>query len=237
MAQPHDSERAAKQFFSGERETYATVLLGILLRKHGVECLGWDPVTIEAEVKQQYGVDMPHTVYDQLMALINALTGDSVYRLVDVFDRTVNALTRCGAENEADIPSAEEVAWTVFELMANDPDPYDQGEKGDFPFSHDIRLYCGVVLEDEGIRHPPSTLSFATMPQRKKSSLSDSPQEFQEAYQSQGKEGESVDEFVRKHFSEMLDHLKEVGIEPAPALLEESKGLPEASPLDRMLGF
>lgn len=236
MAKPSQQfVKVARLFLGGQVETYATVLLAIVLKTYGPEALTWDPATIEAQLTEDFGVEMPDVVYDQLMALVNVLATDSVYYSVDVFDRTVSALTRCGVDADHDMPTAEELAWTVFEIMANDPDPYGFGKDAPYPFSHDISLYCGVVLADAGLKRPPKSLEFAVMPHWVPKDLKDSPGDFRDAYQSEEELASYIDQFVEHHFMQLVEHLRELGVEPAQALLEESKDLPEEDPLEKLL--
>lgn len=225
--------RVASEFLSGERETYATVLLGILMQVYGAECLNWDPLTIQAQIAEDFGVHMPDIVNDQLMALVAAMTSDTVYTSVHAFDQTVNSFCRVGVDDDQDMPAPEEVAWTVFELTMNDPDPYNT--TSEWPFSPDIARYCGVVLADAGIKRIPTTLEFATMPAWMPKNLGDHPQEFAEAYQSAEEQSAGIDQFVQKHFQVLLSHLAEIGVQPAPVALEQAEDLPEESPLDRLL--
>ncbi len=236
MARPNEHfVRAARPFLAGERETYATVLLAILLKSYGAEVLDWDPLTVESQVADDFGTHMPQIVYDQLMALMTAMNTDVVYRSVEVFDQTVNAFCRVGRDADQDIPASEEVAWTVFELTANDPDPYNQGPDGEMPFGPDIALYCGVVLADDGIKRPPKTLAFASLPSWAPKELSNDPVAFAGAFQSQQASAEDIDRIVEKNFRQLVSHLQEIGVEPAPALLGASADLPEESQLDQLL--
>jgi hypothetical protein len=225
--------RVAGQFLSGERETYATVLLGILFQVYGAECLNWDPLTLQAQITEDFGVHMPDVVNDQLMAMVAAMTSDTVYTSVHAFDQTVNAFCRVGVDHDQDMPAPEEVAWTVFELTMNDPDPY--GQTSEWPFSPDIARYVGVVLADAGLKRAPETLEFAIMPEWVPKNLGDHPQEFAEAYHSAEEQSAQIDQFVQKHFQVLVSHLHEIGVEPAPPALAQAEDLPEESPLDRLL--
>ncbi len=233
---PQDLLKAARPFFTGEQETFATVLLGCLMQMYGCAVLDWDPMVVEAEVHDAFGCHMPAVVYDQLMALINALSNDSVYTSVAVFDQTINAFTRCTADHEGDIPSPEEVAWTVFELTANDPDPYEQGpDATEWPFSHDIARYVGVVLKDAGLRRKPSTLEFADIPEWSPQGLGEEPEVAAGSFQAQEELAKQVDEHVRSLFEKLSAQLQACGIKPASPFLEQSNDLPEENPLDRLI--
>ncbi len=228
-----DFQRVARSFLSGGQETYATVLLAVLLQVYGAECLDWDPMTIEAQITEDFGCRMPHVVFDQLMGLIVAMTTDTVYTSVATFDRTINALTRCGVDAEDDMPSVEELAWTVFELTINDPDPY--GQTSEWPFSPQIALYCGVILTDAGLRRPPTSLEFAQMPRWAPKDVSEDPEMFAGAWDAQVSNSDDVDRHVQDQYLKLVSHLKQLGIAPAPFAQEQADQLP-SNPLDEMLG-
>lgn len=224
---------AARPFLSGAEETFATVLLAVLLKAYGVDVLNWDPITIEAEVRRDFGVEMPEAQYQQVMALINVMTNDSVYRSIEVFDRTVDAFCLVHSGDQ-DMPTAEEVAWTAFEITMNDPDPYEQGENAEWPFSTGIAIYAGVVLADEGIKRKPKSLDFAIMPEWAPKGLGNDPAAFSDSFTGQANSADQVDAFVKDKFQKLTEHLSRVGTEPAPALQERADDLHEDNQLDQL---
>jgi hypothetical protein len=232
----HASEefrRISAEFLSGKKETYATVLLGIVFKVYGSEAIEWDPATLESQLNEDFQVEIPDDVYDQLMAIINVMATDTVYFSVPVFDHTVSYLCRAGT-HDVDAPSPHELAWACFEISINDPDPYDTGS--DKPaFGDDIQKYCGVVLGDAGIRSKPMSLSFAQLPQWMPKDLSEDPTMSNAAQGSEQEGAADVDRFVEHHLGQMLEHLKELGIHPAPLLLARKADLPEADPLSGVL--
>jgi len=78
---------AAQPYFSGDKESFATTLVAGLLRLYGVEALEWDPLTIQMEIKEDLGVDMPRRVYDKMMALVYQRTRLSSDRHSDLLTR------------------------------------------------------------------------------------------------------------------------------------------------------
>ena len=231
VPRPHaDFVKVVKPFFSGEKETFATVLLGCLMQVWGADVLSWDPATVEAQVTEDFDTHMPPQVYDQLMALINVLSTDTVYTSVTVFDHTVSALNRAGANEPHDIPTPEDVAWAVLEVTANDPSPY--GPAKEWPFSADSARYVGVVLKDAGLHKAPDTLSFADMDE--KVATSSDPTDMAATTQNSDELTAAVDEHIQTLFQKLVHQLAEIGLKPAPALQESAAGLPEESPLDSL---
>lgn len=224
--------RAAQPFLSGRTPTYASVLLACLFRVYGAECLTWDPLTIQSQVHDDFEVHMPEVVNDQLMALVSALTSDAVYTSIVAFDQTIEALNRDGVDNDQDMPTPEDLAWGVFELTMNDPAPRGTN---DWPFSRDIALYCGVVLADAGFKRPPQTLEFATMPSWVPKDSVSAPDLFGAAFQSQEALAADIDREVSARFELLAEHLRLIGVEPAPVGQESADNLPEADPLAKLL--
>jgi hypothetical protein len=225
----NEFRRTAVEFLSGRSPTYATVLVGICLKAYGAEALEWDPLTLESQIQQDFGVEMPDEVYEQLFCLINVISTDTVYHSVAVFDATVSHLCR-SQHHDTDAPSPYELAWACFEIMINDPDPYDQ--KADHPpFSHDIARYCGVVLADAGFKTKPMTLGFASMPQWAAKDQLDDPEMENAAIDSETATSADVDREVEKNAAQLIQDLKTLKIAPAPLLQEETDDLPQADPL------
>jgi len=194
-------------FLSGKTETFATVLVGGLLRLYGVECLSWDPTTIRLELKRDIA-EPARVVNTQMQALIAALTTDMVYQDVPTFDQTINALNRADLSEQDDIPMVEEVAWTCTELLLNDPEPV--GYK-DIPFSKDINKYCQVVLKDEGFGVAPQILKWVTLPVVQ-SDFHDDPMMYEAVYKGQQGMAESVDDAMQSRLEMLFQHLKLLGL-------------------------
>lgn len=146
-------------YLSGARPAFATTLLSLLLRVYGLQVMEWDSATIQLEVKQDFDLEMPRKIFDQLMALLTALTTDEVYKDAAVFDEICNALNGRGLGVERGIPPVTDVAWAVTEIRISDPDPATRSPEQ--PWSRNIARYCRVVLDDEGMPIAPKALEFA----------------------------------------------------------------------------
>jgi hypothetical protein len=194
---------------SGERPTYASVLLAGLIRMYGPGVIEWDPSTVEMEVKEDFGVHMPRVVFDQVMCLISAISTDAVYRDVAVFDQFVNAVNRVGVQHEQEPPTTEELAWALTELAISDPEPVGLPDQ---PFNKQIAAYCRVCLQDDGVMSPPSVLKFA-MPTKVSDEWADNPEMFASVYQSHEASANEIDQYCKSKVSKLLDDLEDLGIE------------------------
>lgn len=198
-----------RPFISGEKPTFATVLLGGCLRTYGIDCLNWDGITLEMELKRDFETEVPRVVYDQIQGLITVLTTDLVYHNVPVFDQVVNALNRSGVAEDQDPPTAEELAWAVAEILLNDPEPVMHNE--DTTFDDDIQGYCRVVLDQEGIMTPPKSLSWVKKSEHH-SEFNNDPELYAAAWQNQMSDGQAVDKYVEKCLEKVFEDMQLLGL-------------------------
>ena len=139
----------------------ATALLLTLVDELGTDFFSWEPQTLEAEVKDTWGVTMPQIVKDKIWALVNYLTTNLFFTSLEVFIHTANALSS-GAQvdmKQYDQATVAEIAWALMETELLEP-PGDEGV-----FSEEILAYMAKELESEGYRKVPKILSkYVEMP-------------------------------------------------------------------------
>ncbi len=199
--------------FSGKREAFATTLLASLVQAYGIEVLEWDGLTIQLQVKDDLGIEIPRKIYDKLMGLITAMTTDSVYKDVPVFDEIVSALAGQGIGVEQDVPSVEDVAWAVAEIQLNDPEPVTRDPEN--PWSRNIGKYVRVVLDNEGFRIAPQILSFAPNRHLPKEGMDD-PSYYAGAWGAQQEKADEIDRWVENTLILLIQQLTSMGIEMRP---------------------
>lgn len=206
----NDFKKRAAPYFSGDKPSFATTLLAALMKVYGVDVLEWDGITIQLQVKEDFGVDMPRKTYDKLMALILALSTDRVYKEVEVFDEVVNALNNRGFGTERDVPPVDHVAWAVAEIGLNDPEPVSRNPED--PWSKDIKKYARVVLDDEGMSRAPKSMDFA--PERApKAEGFDDPAFFAAAWGSADERAAEIDALIEKKAGVLIEQLLDLGID------------------------
>jgi hypothetical protein len=211
---PRALKEGLTPYLSGERECFATTLLCGVVAAFGIEAMNWDGATIELEVKDDFGVEMPRRVYDKLMALIAAVTTDSVYKDVAIFDETVSALAGDGVGVQKGVPSVDDVAWAVTEIGLVDPDPVTRDPAS--PWSRNIQKYVRVVLDDEGFTIAPKALEFAGSKIVKNEGFSD-PQYYAGAWGSAQERANEVDIWLDSKIVELIQQLGNIGIQLQPA--------------------
>jgi hypothetical protein len=204
--------KACSPFLSGEKPTFASVLLSALVKAYGIQVLDWDGLTIQLHVKEDFNVEMKHNTYDQLMALVTALTTQDVYKNVEVFHEFVMAICGNGVNPYNDVPTVYDVAWAVAELAMNDPEPIGLDPKR--KWSRQIRRYIRVVLDDEGMPIAPKALSMATSRQVLPQNQTDDIAMFAGAWVGQQSLADEVDQWVERTSQELIRHLSLIGIVP-----------------------
>ena len=148
-------------------DSFGTTLLIAAIDSFGIECLSWEPETLEMEIKTTFDIDIPEANLDRLQAAMSILTSNLFYVSLEAFNVTCNSLNFSKVDGKTFIPAdIEDIMWGITEatlLLGVDANKNE--------FSRDIRLYVGKVLESEGILDPPSILRFADMRQFDTSTL------------------------------------------------------------------
>jgi len=146
----------------GSDESFATVLLMVLLDMYGTEALEWEPEVVRAQLAHDKA---PITALnsDKLQAACSILTTNLFHRSLEGFNMTCRVFSGEEVDHRWFVPATvDEMAWGVVEArLLSDPDEFDK--EG---FSKDIELFAGKMMDDEGLRKAPSMLSFAIMDER-----------------------------------------------------------------------
>ncbi len=199
----------ATPYLSGAKPAFATSLVGILLKAYGAAALNWDGLTVQLQLKDDFELEMPRKVHDQMMGLILCMTSDRVFTEVPVFDEMVSALTGQGVGYEQDCPPVQDVAWTVTEILLNDPTP--TGRPANRPWSRDIAKYVRVVLDDEGMPIAPKALDFAG--DKEVPTESTAGEDYYAAvWETQSERAKEVDEWVQERVTLLVGQLEGLGI-------------------------
>lgn len=140
---------------SGQTPTYGSVLLGIAIKEFGIECLTWDPETLDLEFKDRFRVQMNTVVKNQLNAIITMLTSDVWERNPMIFNFIANALGD-GAASMAMVEPANpcEIAWALVEYSIIDrPEKFDPPEEHiENKLSQDVIALIGGILKNNAVR-------------------------------------------------------------------------------------
>lgn len=202
------------EMLKGTRPASATALLAGVTRLYGLEVLNWDPTTLGMELESDMDDEPDANTFDKLMAAINVITTDTVYRDVAVFDDTINAFNDVGVSQEEDIPTVEELCLTVAEIFLLDPEPAVR-TYGKTHWHHDVIKYCRVVLDDEGISTSPSVLHF--VPDRgirtPKMSIEAGPDELAEVFAAREARTKEINAWVDAQVLRIGQQLLSLGID------------------------
>lgn len=202
-------KRRAVPFLNGDTPTFGTVLVSILLKSYGTDALNWDGATLQMQIKDDFGVEMPRRVYDQMLAMLTTLTTDLVYTDVEIFDEVCNALCRKGLGSYRKVPPALDVAWAVTEIEMADPEPIGRNPKDRWDDS--IKRYVRVVLNDEGISFAPKTLDFVKSLAPNTHETQD-PAIFASSWLSKQEASDEIDAQVEELTQKMLKQMREAGL-------------------------
>jgi len=101
-------------------EADATVLNAMVLSKYGEEALDWDPLTIQMEIKDDFGVAPASEVMDKICAMQIVMGTGDFFRRVDAFRNVVNTIANGQPFFQTFTPlQAEEMAIAVATVGMN----------------------------------------------------------------------------------------------------------------------
>jgi len=193
-----------------DRETYATVLLHIAIDTFGTELFEWTRDTVASEFMQEYGLIMPTTNLDKIMAAIGIITTDSFFKSIYHFIQYCNVL--CGDvfdPYEFDPATVAEMAWGITEALILYPPDEDE------PFTDDIRYYIGMRLKYEGFVRPPNILRIALFDGDMSDALAeygDDP-DFQAKVRAERQDrGALIDNAVKENVQKLLTDLEKLSL-------------------------
>jgi len=206
--------------FLVSEETYATVLLTILIDHYGLEkqsedettFVEWHPETLKDEIEKDFGVELPQLNFDKIMAGILVLTTNMFFKNVQAFIHICNVFS--GSEltpYEFDPADPLECAWGMSEVLLLTPPDDDDPE----PFSDEVRAYIGKALEEYGFITAPDILGIALdadWTDQVTYNFSDDPEMFSAIYKTQDDKTQEVNATIQENLIELLGQLRSLPI-------------------------
>ena len=188
----------------------ATVILVVAVDACGKDIFTWDPETIQEEMTDLLGRQMPSQAYNRLMAGIELVTSDAFYKDLPTFLRLCHALYSGILIVDEFVPAdAAEVAWAVTEaLIIWPPDKNDES-----PFCDQIIGYIGEVLKDEGILKPPDVLRLgggSGLLQKVQMGFSDDPAMFNAIYGVEQMKTDEINQIVKSRLRQIMELLEDL---------------------------
>lgn len=142
-------------------DTHASTLLVWMADACGdLEFTTWAPETVRREAEHEAGAPLSEGNFSRLMAAVLVLTTDLFFKDVPSFVHVANVLSGDdGGPGDFDPADATECAWAVTEGLLISPHDDEDPE----PFSHEVRVYIGQALREEGFLRAPDVLGIAVM--------------------------------------------------------------------------
>jgi hypothetical protein len=192
-------------------DSFATTLLAIVFDKYGTELFAWDPESLWMAIAEDFGAIPPRINQDKLQALITCYTTDLFYISVEFFITTCNVLSGAEANfKRFDPADAEEIIWGIYEVALNVSLEREPNES--LPeFSHEVRRYIGIALDNDGVFDPPDVLRIAEMPERAElDQWADDPDMFNAAHDHAKTERSALLGHLAHQLAEMMTELNSV---------------------------
>jgi hypothetical protein len=221
-------DKAASKTLLVHPDTFATVLVIILIDEYGTEALNWDPTTIAMELKDDFQVALPQENFDRLMIGIHLLITDEFFWSTPNFIETCNILSGDLYDPRTwDPADTEEIAWGITEAMLLSP-PENEEE----PFTPEIRAYIGEILDQEGIINPPDVLKIAlrgggeqTLPEE----FTDDPLMYEAVYKMEDDKTRGIVKTIKENLSKLMTQLDSLSLKNGDAAGSLQKAIKSVS--------
>ena len=123
-------------------EADATVLNAMVLSKYGEEALDWDPITIQMEIQDDFGVTPASEVMDKICAMQIVMGTGDFFGRVDAFRNIVNTIANGQPFFQTFTPlQAEEIAIAIATVGMN---------RDMIPFAPAVRQLVKLSLKGDG---------------------------------------------------------------------------------------
>jgi len=152
-----------------DENTFTTCILALLIDKYEVEFLTWDPITVNLQIAEDFGIEPDEALLDKINAGSCLFTSNLFQISLPVFLNVCNVLNLGVATSEMFLPAdLDDVYWGITEskLLLGDVDE-------ETPFSHDVGRYVGLLLSQEGVYEVPPLLSFAEIDEKQMGNMAD----------------------------------------------------------------
>lgn len=137
--------------------TFATSSIILLTDEFGTEFVEWDPVTLNMEIVNAFGIEPSGELLDRINAGTSLFTSNLFQLSLEAFSAICNSLNFGSVTSELFLPAdLDDVLWGVTEAYILGGDMIDK--EG---FSHNIARYVGYLLSQEGLQEAPSVVSWA----------------------------------------------------------------------------
>lgn len=134
---------------------FGSSLLIACIDDFGMQCLSWEPETLEIAIREKYG-DVDADSVERLMAALGVLLSNMFTKDIIALCMTCATLDFERTGGDRFIPAGlDEIMWGLTEARLL------LGGLKDEDFSDEVAIYVGKLLEEEGLENPPDTLSFA----------------------------------------------------------------------------
>ena len=191
-----------------DKTSFTTTIMTILFSRYGMEFVNWDPLTTSIQIKQDFRIEPPTYLRDKIQAGCSLFATNTYFLSLEAYIATTNALNRQVVSSDYVIPAdVDDCAWSCTEARLLLGEDYVETD-----FSHNVALYIGTILNEEGFSKAPKVLEFAEYPSGVEDSLNDNMLEdeilFRAYWEKQQDKVKELDIGLKKNLLTLLQQLK-----------------------------
>jgi hypothetical protein len=139
------------------------ILLGVVLKKYGMECLEYEPALLRDQIEKDYELSLTQLQIDKLQAAMAVMTTDSFYTDWRVFEATCHLFHDEPIDTTLVNPlDAEDIAIGLAEATMIKNDTIEDADE--LVFDDEVRAYAGRIFYEYGLCKAPKIFPTAIMP-------------------------------------------------------------------------
>ncbi len=150
----------------------AFALLGVTLKKYGMEALEYPPELLRPEIDKDYNIHIADIQMDKLQAAMIVLYTDAFYDDWRVFETCCHLFNSTPTDHDIVNPlEAEDIATGIAEAALIKSSILKDGEE--LHYHDEVRAYAGQIFHEYGMSKAPKIFPTAIMPKNSGNSVND----------------------------------------------------------------
>ena len=187
-------------------DSFATTLITLLIDLYGAEVLNYEQATIDLDLRDDFGVELPAINRDKIEALRTVMTTDLAQNDWLVFNQICEALNNDRVFLDVLDPiTPEQAAWGLVEIQLLEED---------FQLSEEVRRYLGAILLRSGLTRKAGILKVAIIPEQEYTATPMEDPEMQTAvFAKEQSDLDYINEYVLERTQELFKQLDAVPLQ------------------------
>jgi hypothetical protein len=191
-----------------KRDVFTTTLMTYMTAAYKTDFIEWDPATVAMQLKADLHIDVPGYNLDKIQAGCSLFTSNLFHVSIETFLPVCLTMSRGVAITTSLVPAnLHDLAWGLSEARLLEGTDFDADG-----FSHNIALYTGIILDQEGLYEPPKVFEFAEYPKGRKeaayNAIAATPDDYQLYYEMQQQKRDEINTGIQQRLLALFNEIR-----------------------------